>query len=102
MTIVLCANGYPGSYVKDKEIKNLPEIISDKNNQIFHAGTYKKDNKIFSKGGRVLNVTCLAESLEEARAAEATAAREASLAAEAASEARAAALTAEEAAAEAR
>ena len=67
MTIVLCANGYPGSYVKDKEIKNLPEIISDKNNQIFHAGTYKKDNKIFSKGGRVLNVTCLAESLEEAR-----------------------------------
>jgi len=67
ITIVLCANGYPGNYVKDKEIKNLPAIISDKNNQIFHAGTYKKNNKIFSKGGRVLNITCSAENLRKAR-----------------------------------
>ena len=67
MTIVLCANGYPGSYVKDKEIHNLSNVISDENNQIFHAGTYEKDNKIFSKGGRVLNVTCSAKSLHEAR-----------------------------------
>jgi len=67
MTIVLCANGYPGSYVKDKEIHNLSNVISDENNQIFHAGTYEKDNKIFSKGGRVLNVTCSAKDLREAR-----------------------------------
>ena len=67
ITIVLCANGYPGSYVKDKEILNLSGIISDENNQIFHAGTYEKDNKIFSKGGRVLNVTCSAKDLHEAR-----------------------------------
>jgi len=67
MTIVLCANGYPGSYVKDKEIHNLSNVISDENNQIFHAGTYEKNNKIFSKGGRVLNVTCSAKSLHEAR-----------------------------------
>ena len=67
ITIVLCANGYPGKYVKDKEIFNLSEIISDKNNQIFHAGTYEKNNKIFSKGGRVLNITCSAKSLSEAR-----------------------------------
>ena len=67
MTIVLCANGYPGSYVKDKEIQNLSKIISDENNQIFHAGTYEKDNKIFSKGGRVLNITCSSKNLVEAR-----------------------------------
>ncbi len=67
ITIVLCANGYPGSYVKDKEIHNLSNVISDENNQIFHAGTYEKDNKIFSKGGRVLNITCSAKSLLEAR-----------------------------------
>ena len=67
ITIVLCANGYPSNYIRDKEIKNLSTIISDKNNQIFHAGTYEKDNKIFSKGGRVLNVTCSAKSLHEAR-----------------------------------
>ena len=67
ITIVLCANGYPGKYVKDKEIKNLSEIISDQNNQVFHAGTYEKNNKIFSKGGRVLNITCSAGSLDKAR-----------------------------------
>ncbi len=67
ITIVLCANGYPGNYVKNKEIKNLSSIFSDKNNQIFHAGTYKKNNKIFSNGGRVLNITCSAKNLEKAR-----------------------------------
>ncbi len=67
ITIVLCANGYPGNYVKNKEIKNLSSVFSDENNQIFHAGTYKKNNKIFSNGGRVLNITCSAKNLEKAR-----------------------------------
>ena len=67
ITIVLCAKGYPGEYVRDKEIKNLSKIDLDKNNQIFHAGTYEIDNKIFSKGGRVLNVTCSSNDLYEAR-----------------------------------
>ena len=67
ITIVLCAKGYPGIYKKDMEIKNLSLIKSDKNNQIFHAGTYEKNNKVFSKGGRVLNITSSAESLIKAR-----------------------------------
>ncbi len=67
ITIVLCAKGYPNNYIKNSEIKNLSSIISDKNNQIFHAGTYKKKNKIFSNGGRVLNITSVAESLSKAR-----------------------------------
>ena len=67
ITIVLCASGYPGEYVKDKEIKNLSKIHLDKNNQIFHAGTYEIDNKIFSKGGRVLNITSSSDDLREAR-----------------------------------
>ena len=67
ITIVLCAKGYPNNYIKNSEIKNLSSIISDKNNQIFHAGTYKKNNKIFSNGGRVLNITSVAESLSRAR-----------------------------------
>ena len=44
ITIVLCAKGYPSSYIKDSEIKNLSKILSDKNNQIFHAGTYEKND----------------------------------------------------------
>ena len=67
ITIVLCAKGYPNNYIKNSEIKNLSSIISDKNNQIFHAGTYKKNNKIFSNGGRVLNIASVAESLSRAR-----------------------------------
>ena len=49
------------------EIKNLSSVLTDQNNQIFHAGTYSKNNKIYSNGGRVLNVTSLSESLTEAR-----------------------------------
>ena len=67
ITIVLCAKGYPSNYIKDSEIKNLLNISTDKNNQIFHAGTYEKNGKIFSKGGRVLNITSLSEHLGEAR-----------------------------------
>ena len=67
ITIVLCAKGYPGEYIKDKEIKNLSKVHLDKNNQIFHAGTYVVDEKIFSKGGRVLNITSSSNDLNEAR-----------------------------------
>jgi len=67
ITIVLCAKGYPSDYIKDSEIKNLSNIATDKNNQIFHAGTYEKNNKIYSNGGRVLNITSSSENLNKAR-----------------------------------
>ena len=68
ISIVLCAKGYPSKdYVKDSEIKNLPNILTDENNQIFHAGTYEKNNKIYSCGGRVLNFVSSSENLIEAR-----------------------------------
>ena len=67
ITIVLCSKGYPYNYIKDSEIKNLSKVSIDKNNQIFHAGTYKKNNKILSNAGRVLNVTSLAKSMSTAK-----------------------------------
>ena len=67
ITIVLCAKGYPSNYVKDSEIKNLFSILIDENNQIFHAATYEKNNKIYSSGGRVLNITSASDSLIKAR-----------------------------------
>ena len=67
ITIVLCAKGYPSNYIKDSEIKNLSNILCDKNNQIFHAGTYEKNGKTISNGGRVLSVTSLDENLAVAR-----------------------------------
>ena len=63
----MCAKGYPSTYIKDSEIKNLFNVLIDENNQIFHAGTYEKNNKTYSIGGRVLNFTSSSESLIEAR-----------------------------------
>ena len=67
ITIVLCAKGYPSKYIQNSEIKNLPIITIDESNQIFHAGTYEKKNKIYSNGGRVLNITSLSKNLIDAR-----------------------------------
>ncbi|MDC1096017.1 phosphoribosylamine--glycine ligase [Pelagibacteraceae bacterium] len=57
MTIVLCANGYPGKYAKYKKIRNLNKITKEKNTTILHAGTIMKKNQLYSNGGRVLNIT---------------------------------------------
>ena len=57
MTIVLCSKGYPGKYKKNSQIKNLNKVSTQKNSQIFHAGTQMINKKYFSIGGRVLNIT---------------------------------------------
>ncbi len=54
-TVVLASEGYPDKYETGKEIKGLDRISSEA--IVFHAGTSEKDGKIFSNGGRVLNVT---------------------------------------------
>ena len=68
ITIVAASKGYPGSFEKLKEIKNIHMIKSNNKKQLFHAGTIKKnDGKIYSHGGRVLNSTVVDSSLEKAR-----------------------------------
>ena len=67
ITIVLCAKGYPYKYIKNSEIKNLSSILNNSDNQIFHAGTYKRSNKVLSNGGRVLSITSSAKDLSSAR-----------------------------------
>jgi phosphoribosylamine--glycine ligase len=67
MTVVLCAKGYPGIYKKKLRIKNLDKIQLDKNSKIFHAGTIKKENKLLSNGGRVLNITSRGKKLKDVR-----------------------------------
>ena len=67
LSIVLCSKGYPESYKKNVEIKNLNKIKNNKNNFMFHAGTISKNDKIFANGGRVLNFVSISESYLEAR-----------------------------------
>ena len=62
-TVILAADGYPESYKKGDEIRNLEEFS---NSKIFHAGTKKENNRILSNGGRVIACTGYGESLEDA------------------------------------
>ena len=57
MTIVFCAKGYPGQYLKYKKINNINNLKLSKNDFIYHAGTKIEKNEILSNGGRVLNIT---------------------------------------------
>ena len=67
MTVVLCSNGYPGNYIKRKEIKNIEDIKLKKNSFIYHAGTKLFENKLFSNGGRVLNITAAGKKFSNIR-----------------------------------
>ena len=67
MTVVLCSKGYPGNYKKNKNIKNINKIKLSKNDFIYHAGTKLQNNKLFSNGGRVLNITSTGSSFLKIR-----------------------------------
>ncbi|QXM05281.1 phosphoribosylamine--glycine ligase [Crassaminicella indica] len=63
--VVLTSGGYPDSYEKGKEIQGLADIDDDV--FIFHAGTKMLDGKILTNGGRVLGVSALGDTIDEAR-----------------------------------
>jgi phosphoribosylamine--glycine ligase len=63
--VVLASKGYPDSYPKNEQITGLDSINSD-NVFVFHAGTKLENNKILTNGGRVLGVTALGNSLQDA------------------------------------
>ena len=62
--VVLASKGYPDSYPKNEEVTGLE--TQDKNSYVFHAGTKRHDGKILTNGGRVLGVTALGGTLEQA------------------------------------
>ena len=66
LTVVMAANGYPGSHAKGSQIRGLEELPEDTSHMVFHAGTAARDGSIVASGGRVLNVTARGESLREA------------------------------------
>ena len=67
LCIVLCSKGYPDQYKNNVEIKNLQNINLEKNEYIFHAGTLKVEDKIFSNGGRVLNFVITSQNFKKNR-----------------------------------
>ena len=67
LTVVMAANGYPGTPEKGGKIQNLARAERE-GAKIFHAGTTEVDGALVASGGRVLNVTALGDSATEAQA----------------------------------
>ena len=62
--VVIASKGYPDSYPKNDEISGFENIPNNTN--VFHAGTKNVDGRILTSGGRVLGVTALGETLQNA------------------------------------
>lgn len=64
--VVLASGGYPGNYGKGEIITGLDEADLIKGVEVFHAGTALVDGNFVNNGGRVLGVTAIGTSLEQA------------------------------------
>ena len=65
VTVVVVAGGYPGSYEKGAVIHHLDTV---EGSVVFHSGTKPEGVKVLTNGGRVLAVSSVANSMEEALA----------------------------------
>ncbi|MDB5394278.1 MAG: phosphoribosylamine--glycine ligase [Rhodospirillales bacterium] len=69
LTVVLCAQGYPGTPVTGTEIKGLDDAASIDGVTVFHAGTGRAaDGRLLATGGRVLNIVATGRDVAEAQA----------------------------------
>lgn len=62
-TVVLTSGGYPGSYEKGKEIKNLEKV---EKSIVFHAGTKTEGKKTVTSGGRVVAISSYGKNMQQA------------------------------------
>src|SRR3989344_4493646 len=65
-TIVLASGGYPESYEKDKIISGVDEAEVQPDIVVFHSGTKMDGKNLVTNGGRVLGVSAIDKTLEEA------------------------------------
>lgn len=67
VSVVLTSAGYPGSYEKGKVITGIEDAEALDGVTVYHAGTREQDGQILTNGGRVIDVTALGATFEEAR-----------------------------------
>ena len=69
VSVVLASAGYPGDYAKGLPITGIDAAEALPGVTVYHAGTKRfDDGTLVTAGGRVLNVTALGSSFQEARA----------------------------------
>ena len=66
VTVALAAGSYPESGDSGTPIEGVDEAEAG-GAIVFHAGTALRDGRLVTNGGRVLNVTAVADSISEAR-----------------------------------
>ena len=66
LTVVMAAQGYPGSYAKGTVIGGLQALPETSFQMTFHAGTADRDGAVVATGGRVLACTGRGATLAEA------------------------------------
>jgi phosphoribosylamine--glycine ligase len=66
--VVLASTGYPGEAAKGEIIRGLSAAAEVESVEVFHAGTRASGPDVLTNGGRVLCVTAMGATLEEARA----------------------------------
>ena len=64
--VVLAAAGYPGDYRKGDPIAGLAEAGELEELVVFHAGTKVSGGEVVTSGGRVLGVTALGDTVQQA------------------------------------
>jgi phosphoribosylamine---glycine ligase len=64
--VVLASGGYPLKYEKGKEVRGIESAREIEGVTIFHAGTRVEDDRVFTSGGRVLNVCACEDNLPQA------------------------------------
>ncbi|HMF15793.1 MAG TPA: phosphoribosylamine--glycine ligase [Gemmataceae bacterium] len=65
--VVMASQGYPGNYQKGKVIFGLADAAKLPNVKVFHAGTKMENGVTVTDGGRVLGVTALGDTLQDAK-----------------------------------
>jgi phosphoribosylamine--glycine ligase len=67
LCVVASSKGYPGSYSTGVPITGLDDADSMNDVKVFHSGTKKYGAQLQTDGGRVLGVTALGESIQQAQ-----------------------------------
>jgi phosphoribosylamine--glycine ligase len=68
MTVIVAARGYPGIPASGGAIRAIEAAEQVPGVTVFHAGTGENESGLIAKGGRVLAVTAVADTLANARA----------------------------------